>query len=64
MKANYPVEFMAASMTYDMANTDKLAEFRAEAQRLGVKVEPPSINRSGVDVRGRGRTRSTTRSPR
>ena len=54
MKANYPVEFMAASMTYDMANTDKLAEFRAEAQRLGVKVEPPSINRSGVDVRRRG----------
>jgi DNA polymerase III subunit alpha len=48
MKANYPVEFMAASMTYDMANTDKLAEFRAEAVRLGVKVEPPSINRSGA----------------
>jgi DNA polymerase III subunit alpha len=49
MKANYPVEFLAASMTYAMANTDKLAEFRAEAQRLGIKVEPPSVNRSGVD---------------
>src|SRR2546421_422395 len=48
MKANYPVEFLAASMSYAMANTDKLAEFRAEAQRLGIKVEPPSINRSGV----------------
>src|SRR3954471_10232783 len=48
MKANYPVEFLAASMTYAMANTDKLAEFRSEAQRLGIKVEPPSINRSGV----------------
>jgi DNA polymerase-3 subunit alpha len=48
MKANYPVEFLAASMTYAMANTDKLAEFRAEAVRLGVKVEPPSINRSDV----------------
>jgi DNA polymerase-3 subunit alpha len=48
MKANYPVEFLAASMTLDMGNTDKLAEFRAEAERLGVKVEPPSINRSGV----------------
>jgi len=48
MKANHPVEFLAASMTYDMANTDKLSEFRAEAQRLGVKVEPPSINRSAV----------------
>ncbi len=49
MKANYPVEFLAASMTLDMGNTDKLAEFRTEAQRLGIKVEPPSINRSGVD---------------
>src|SRR5204862_6486916 len=48
MKANYPVEFLAASMSFDMANTDELAEFRAEAVRLGVKVEPPSINRSGV----------------
>src|SRR5206468_1400050 len=36
MKANYPVEFLAASMTLDMGNTDKLSEFRAEAERLGV----------------------------
>jgi DNA polymerase-3 subunit alpha len=48
MKANYPVEFLAASMTLDAGNTDKLAEFRAEAQRLGIKVMPPSVNRSGV----------------
>lgn len=48
MKAHYPVEFIAASMTLDAGNTDKLSEFRAEAQRLGIKVEPPSINRSGV----------------
>jgi DNA polymerase-3 subunit alpha len=48
-KANYPVEFIAASMTLDKSNTDKLAEFRNEARRLGIKVEPPSINRSGVD---------------
>ena len=48
MKANYPVEFMAASMTLDMGNTDKLSEFRAEAQRLGIKVEAPNINRSGA----------------
>ncbi len=47
MKAHYPVEFLAASMTLDMGNTDKLSEFRAEAQRLGIRVEPPSINRSG-----------------
>jgi DNA polymerase-3 subunit alpha len=48
MKVNYPVEFLAASMTLDMGNTDKLGEFRAEAQRLGIKVESPSINRSGL----------------
>src|SRR3989440_5838560 len=54
MKANYPVEFLAASMTLDMGNTDKLSEFRSEAQRLGIKVESPSVNRSGVafDVEG------------
>jgi DNA polymerase-3 subunit alpha len=41
------VEFLAASMTLDMSNTDKLSEFRAEAQRLKIKVDPPSVNRSG-----------------
>jgi DNA polymerase III subunit alpha len=48
MKAHYPVEFIAASMTLDLNNTDKLSEFRSEAQRLGIKVDPPSINRSGA----------------
>jgi DNA polymerase III subunit alpha len=48
LKANYPVEFMAASMTLDRSNTDKLSEFRRECQRMGIKVEPPSINQSGV----------------
>jgi DNA polymerase-3 subunit alpha len=47
MKANYPVEFLAATMTLDMGNTDKLAEFRAEAERLQIKLNPPAINRSG-----------------
>ncbi|MCC6777052.1 MAG: DNA polymerase III subunit alpha [Hyphomicrobiales bacterium] len=56
MKANCPVEFLAASMTLDMGNTDKLSEFRSEAQRLGVKVEPPSINRSGVAFEVEGKT--------
>ncbi|HXW23655.1 MAG TPA: DNA polymerase III subunit alpha, partial [Xanthobacteraceae bacterium] len=56
MKANFPAEFIAASMTYAMANTDKLAEFRAEAERLGLKVEPPSINRSGVTFTVAGAT--------
>ena len=48
-KANHPAEFIAASMTLDKSNTDKLAEFRAEAHRLGIRVAPPSINGSNVD---------------
>ncbi|MHB8885697.1 MAG: DNA polymerase III subunit alpha [Methylovirgula sp.] len=48
-KANHPVEFLAASMTLDKSNTDKLAEFANEARRLGIKVAPPSVTRSGVD---------------
>jgi DNA polymerase III subunit alpha len=56
MKANYPVEFMAASMTLETGNTDKLAEFREEAVRLGIKVDPPSVNRSGVAFTVEGNT--------
>ncbi len=48
LKANHPVEFLAASMTLDLNNTDKLNEFRLEAERLGIEVVPPDINRSGV----------------
>ena len=48
-KANHPAEFLAASMTLDKGNTDKLAEFRAEAERLGIKVAPPLVNASDVD---------------
>jgi DNA polymerase-3 subunit alpha len=53
LKANYPVEFLAASMTLDKSNTDKVAEFRAEAGKLGIKVAPPSINGSDVDFDAR-----------
>ena len=47
LKANFPVEFLAASMTLDAGNTDKLAGFRAELVRLDVPLLPPDINRSG-----------------
>jgi DNA polymerase-3 subunit alpha len=46
LKANHATEFLAASMTLDKGNTDKLAEFRQEAQRLGIEVVPPNINLS------------------
>jgi DNA polymerase-3 subunit alpha len=48
LKANYPVEFLAASMSLDIGNTDKLNLFRQECDRLGIKVLPPDINRSEV----------------
>ena len=49
LKANYPVEFLAASMTLDMGNTDKLNQLHQEADRLGVGLLPPDINRSEVE---------------
>ena len=49
LKANYPVEFLAASMTLDMGNTDKLMLFKREAERIGIKILPPSVNAGGVD---------------
>ncbi|MEG6509632.1 DNA polymerase III subunit alpha [Methyloligella sp. 2.7D] len=48
LKANYPVEFLAASMTLDMGNTEKLAGFVQEAHRLGIEILPPSVNHSDV----------------
>ena len=49
LKANYTVEFLAASMTYEMVSTDKLSLFMAEAKKFGVSVLPPDINRSQVE---------------
>ena len=46
MKAHYPVEFLAASMTLDMQNTDKVNDFRQDARRLGIEVVPPSVQTS------------------
>jgi DNA polymerase-3 subunit alpha len=48
LKANYPTEFIAASMTLDMGNADKLNGFAQEAKRLGIRLEPPSVNHSEV----------------
>src|SRR5205085_12351505 len=49
LKANYPVEFLAALMTLDLGNTDKLNVFRQELSRLGIRLLPPDINRSAVE---------------
>ncbi|WMS42947.1 DNA polymerase III subunit alpha [Acuticoccus sp. MNP-M23] len=49
LKANHPKEFLAASMTLDMGNTDKLNDFRAEAQRMGFDVKPPCVRTSRAE---------------
>jgi DNA polymerase-3 subunit alpha len=49
MKANFREEFLAASMTLDAGNTDKLAMFAAEARKSGIRVLPPCVNESGVE---------------
>ncbi len=54
LKANYPVEFLAASMTLDKSNTDKLAEFCNESRRLDIKILPPSVQTSGADFEPAG----------
>lgn len=56
LKANYPLEFFAASMTYDLNNTDKLSVFRQDMERLKIPLLPPDINASDVtfSVEGNG----------
>jgi DNA polymerase-3 subunit alpha len=48
LKANYPVEFFCAMMTNDMANTEKLSEYIAEAREFGIEVLQPDVNESGL----------------
>jgi len=48
LKANYPVEFFCAMMTNDMADTDKLSQYIAEARTMGIEVLPPDVNQSQV----------------
>ena len=49
LKAHYPVEFMAATMTYDMGTTDKLAFFRQQLNLMGIPLLLPDINKSEVE---------------
>lgn len=51
LKANYPLEFLAASMTLDMDRTDKLADFTQDIKRLGARVLPPCVNASDIIFR-------------
>ena len=51
LKANHPVAFLAACLNLALSNTDKIAALRQEAQRMGVAVLPPDINRSNAEFR-------------
>ncbi len=48
LKANHPVEFMAAVMNCDIHLTDKLGTYKQEVDRLGIDIVPPCVNRSGA----------------
>jgi len=48
LKANYPVEFMAAVMSNEISNTDKISVFVAECERMGIKILAPDVNRSSL----------------
>jgi DNA polymerase-3 subunit alpha len=54
LKAHYPVEFMAALMTSEMGDTDRIRLFMRECRRLGIAVDPPDINvsRSAFTAKG------------
>ena len=46
MKANFPVDYIAAILTADAGDVEKIAEVVAECKRMGIKVWPPSVNES------------------
>ena len=48
LKAHYPAAFMAASMTCDMADTNRLMVLLDECRSLGLGVHPPDVNAGGV----------------
>jgi len=51
LKAHYPLEFMAALLTSEMENTDKIVKYIAEAREMKIKMLPPDVNESSVSFR-------------
>ncbi len=49
LKAHYPVEFMAASLSSLMGSTERVAYYVAECRRMGIEVLPPDINASRAE---------------
>ena len=55
-KANYPVEFMAALLTSEMGDTDKIVKYIEECRAMGLEVQPPDVNVSAVQFSVAGET--------
>ena len=49
LKANYPQEYMAASLTIERGNTDRLTILLDDCRRMGIRVMPPDINQSTLN---------------
>lgn len=49
LKAHYPVEFMAALLTSEVDNTDKIVKYIAECRDMSIEVLPPDVNESSRD---------------
>ncbi len=49
LKTHYPVEFMAAMLTSETGNTEKVVKYINEARSMGITVLPPDVNSSDVD---------------
>ena len=56
LKANHPLEYLAAMLSNEMGNTDKIAQYVGECRRMGVEVLGPSVNhsRERFSIEGRG----------
>lgn len=48
LKANYPVEFLAANLTHEMKNKDKISVFLEECRKLKIEVLPPDVNHPSI----------------
>ncbi|BAY10698.1 helix-hairpin-helix domain-containing protein [Calothrix sp. NIES-2098] len=49
LKANFPLEYMAALLTANSGDTDKVQKYISTCISMNIQIEPPDINRSGVD---------------
>ncbi len=61
LKANFPVDYMAAVLTADSGDTDAISIFVAECKRMGIPVLPPDVNESGTDFTVAGENKDTIR---